>query len=107
METSPLIKKGDRKTRKLKTVEEKGGLFINLMTMHASKGLEFDNVFLIGCDDSAMLKDDASSGLPNVQEERRLFYVAMTRARHRLGFSVCSSDPSKLQSQFLTEIGFK
>ena len=56
---------------------------VNLMTLHAAKGLEFPVVFVVGCEDG--LVPLQQGGLESdVEEERRLFYVAMTRARERL-----------------------
>lgn len=57
---------------------------VTLMTVHAAKGLEFDTVFIVGLEEnlfpSSMCVDDERQ----VEEERRLFYVAMTRAKHHL-----------------------
>lgn len=62
---------------------------VHLLTFHASKGLEFDTVFLIDCmDDITPTSNALSHHLlqedEEFEEERRLFYVAMTRARMRL-----------------------
>lgn len=62
---------------------------INLLTFHASKGLEFNTVFLIDCMDgitpsSSALNQHLLHEEEEFEEERRLFYVAMTRARHQL-----------------------
>ena len=60
--------------------EEKG---IRLMTMHASKGLEFDTVYLPDCQEGKI--PSAKSQTPDaIEEERRMFYVAMTRAKQEL-----------------------
>ena len=60
---------------------------VTLMTMHAAKGLEFPVVFIAGCENGLIpytrLKDDVS----DLDEERRLFYVAMTRAKEHLCLS--------------------
>ena len=66
--------------------EEDGGR-VNLMSVHAAKGLEFDGVIVSGAElgyfpHSRSLEDDAG-----VEEERRLFYVAMTRARKKLALA--------------------
>jgi uncharacterized protein (TIGR00375 family) len=60
---------------------------VALMSMHAAKGLEFAVVFVAGCEDGLIPfhRPDRSGADP--QEERRLFYVAMTRARQRLYFT--------------------
>ena len=57
---------------------------VSLMTMHASKGLEFPIVFIAGCEESLIPHHKPDKGEYNIQEERRLFYVAMTRAMERL-----------------------
>jgi DNA helicase-2/ATP-dependent DNA helicase PcrA len=56
---------------------------VQLMTMHASKGLEFPVVFMLGCEET-LLPLQLESLVSDEEEERRLFYVAMTRAKHRL-----------------------
>jgi DNA helicase II / ATP-dependent DNA helicase PcrA len=55
-----------------------------LMTMHAAKGLEFAVVFIAGCEAGFIPFQRRDQGPEDVEEERRLFYVAMTRARRRL-----------------------
>lgn len=64
---------------------------VTLMTVHAAKGLEFNNVFVVGVEDdlfpSAMSKDSFDS----VEEERRLLYVALTRARNFCMLSYATS----------------
>lgn len=57
---------------------------IALMTMHASKGLEFPTVFIAGCEDGLIPYRMPGKGNTDLDEERRLFYVAMTRAKERL-----------------------
>ncbi|EYF07712.1 UvrD-helicase domain-containing protein [Chondromyces apiculatus] len=60
---------------------------VSLLTLHASKGLEFRVVFLVGCEDGLLPLRIARDEDPDVSEERRLFYVGMTRARERLYLS--------------------
>ena len=55
-----------------------------LMTMHASKGLEFPVVIIAGCETGFIPYNRSDQEPDDVEEERRLFYVAMTRARQRL-----------------------
>jgi len=55
-----------------------------MMTVHASKGLEFDNVFLCGMEENTFPNRMVLNEKDGVEEERRLCYVAMTRARKRL-----------------------
>jgi superfamily I DNA/RNA helicase len=58
---------------------------VSLMTIHASKGLEFDSVWIVGANDIVMPGENTGEDL--LQEERRIFYVAMTRARENLFIS--------------------
>jgi DNA helicase-2/ATP-dependent DNA helicase PcrA len=68
--------------------EDKGK--VNLMTIHASKGLEFPVVFIVGAEDGIIPHARSmEEGDGSVEEERRLFYVAITRARDKLFISSC------------------
>jgi len=66
---------------------------VTLCTLHGSKGLEFDHVFLVGCEEgllphSRTLDTRATDASPqDIEEERRLFYVGVTRAREALTLS--------------------
>ncbi|WP_407425443.1 ATP-dependent helicase [Treponema sp.] len=85
---------------------------VNLMTIHASKGLEFPVVFIAGTEEGLIPHGRAvdEGGDAAVEEERRLFYVAITRARDKLLISSCRSrrrQNSTVESQpsrFLDEI---
>jgi len=57
---------------------------VNLMTLHASKGLEFPVVIIVGTDDGIIPHSNAFSDPEQLQEERRLFYVGITRAKEKL-----------------------
>jgi DNA helicase-2/ATP-dependent DNA helicase PcrA len=70
--------------------EDKGS--VSLMTIHASKGLEFNVVFLMGVEDKVLPHERSVEEGPHmVEEERRLFYVAITRARQKLYMTVCTT----------------
>jgi len=57
---------------------------VSLMSMHASKGLEFPVVFIAGCEETLIPHRKPDSEKNDIREERRLFYVAMTRSMERL-----------------------
>lgn len=57
---------------------------LQLMTVHSAKGLEFDNVFITGLEEGLFPHESSSREHDGVEEERRLMYVAITRARQRL-----------------------
>ncbi|MBN9203370.1 UvrD-helicase domain-containing protein [Methylibium petroleiphilum] len=60
---------------------------VQLMTVHAAKGLEFDQVFITGLEEGLFPHENAAADLDGLEEERRLMYVAITRARKRLYLS--------------------
>ena len=60
---------------------------IQLMTVHSAKGLEFDAVFITGIEEGLFPHENSLSDADGVEEERRLMYVAITRARQRLYLS--------------------
>ena len=70
--------------------EEETGARVTLCTLHGSKGLEWDHVLLVGCEEgllphSRTLDSKATDAAPqDIEEERRLFYVGVTRARETL-----------------------
>lgn len=65
------------------TMEENSNCVV-LMTIHSSKGLEFDNVFIVGMEENLFPSTLALTSKKETEEERRLFYVAMTRAKKTL-----------------------
>lgn len=81
-----------------------------LMTVHAAKGLEFDNVFVIGMEENIFPSSRSLDNEADVEEERRLAYVAITRARKRLYLSCSSqrmlfgSTSHNLPSRFVGEL---
>ncbi len=82
---------------------------VNLLTVHASKGLEFEEVYVIDLMDGRFPNRKLASRAGLIEEERRLFYVAVTRAKSRLYLSFAKEDRFKevtfVPSQFLYEAG--
>lgn len=83
---------------------------VSLMTIHSAKGLEFDTVFVIGMSEGVFPSERSmSDGIKGLEEERRLAYVAYTRARRKL-YLTDSNDfsfviqNSKNTSRFVNEI---
>ncbi|HEX7384335.1 MAG TPA: UvrD-helicase domain-containing protein [Burkholderiaceae bacterium] len=66
---------------------EAGADAIQLMTVHSAKGLEFDCVFITGLEEGLFPHENAFTDADGLEEERRLMYVAITRARKRLYLS--------------------
>ncbi len=83
---------------------------ITLMTIHASKGLEFPNVFIIGMEEGLFPHSQSQMDLHELEEERRLCYVAITRGMERVFLTNAQSRlyfgsvQSNIPSRFLTEI---
>ena len=84
-----------------------------LMTVHAAKGLEFSNIFIVGVEEDLFPSAMANNSIEEIEEERRLLYVAITRAkkfcmmsyassRYRNG-TTCTTSPSR----FLRDIDTK
>ena len=85
---------------------------VNIMTLHGAKGLEFDNVFLAGWEEGLFPNQRAidEGGTKALEEERRLAYVGMTRARRRLTVSFAANRriynqwSSSVPSRFVEEL---
>lgn len=83
---------------------------ISLMSLHAAKGLEFDTVFLVGMEEGLLPHSRSLSDSVQLEEERRLCYVGITRAKQQLILSYAhyrsqyGSSSSAIPSRFLAEI---
>ncbi len=83
---------------------------VTLMTVHSAKGLEFDYVFLIGMEESIFPHNNSLFDRQGLEEERRLCYVAITRARKELQLvnakrrTLYGMDSMNPQSRFIDEI---
>jgi DNA helicase-2/ATP-dependent DNA helicase PcrA len=81
-----------------------------MMTIHQSKGLEYKNVYLVGLEEELFPSQMSMETRADLEEERRLFYVAITRAEKKLTFSYATSRyrfgklKSCEQSRFLDEV---
>jgi DNA helicase-2/ATP-dependent DNA helicase PcrA len=99
--------------------EEIGKDAVQLMTVHAAKGLEFDHVFILRLTRGAfpvyarkpvlefpdeLMKEERPRGDFHIQEERRLFYVALTRAQERLTVTAVVDNKRNKPSTFLDDI---
>ncbi len=83
---------------------------VSLMTLHCAKGLEFPLVFIVGMEDGLLPHHRRGDEIEDLEEERRLFYVGMTRAKERLFLSRAEKrytfgvGRANLPSRFLDEI---
>jgi DNA helicase-2/ATP-dependent DNA helicase PcrA len=84
---------------------------VAFMTLHSAKGLEFENVFIIGVEDGLLPHERSSNNEDELEEERRLFFVGITRAKTGLYVSyalyrtVRGQTLRTIPSQFLFELG--
>ena len=80
------------------------------MSLHASKGLEFEEVVVAGCEESLLPHQRSIGDTEAIEEERRLLFVGMTRAKKNLTLTSAKSRPVRgfrertMESQFLSEI---
>ncbi|MBR2841482.1 UvrD-helicase domain-containing protein [Candidatus Saccharibacteria bacterium] len=85
---------------------------VTLMTLHAAKGLEFPVVFIVGMEEGLFPSSRCVEDAADLEEERRLAYVGMTRAMRRLFLTYAGSRFSfgdrsyNMPSRFLTELGY-
>ena len=90
--------------------EENGSNKVTLMTVHSSKGLEFPYVFVAGMEENIFPSGGFMASESEIEEERRLFYVAMTRAKKHVHFTFASTrtrngkHESNSPSRFIKEV---
>jgi len=90
--------------------DEDGDAKVTLITMHNTKGLEFDRVLVTGLEDGLFPREETAYDREELEEERRLFYVAVTRARQSLFFTAVKRRllhgrfQDRQPSRFLSEI---
>ncbi len=83
---------------------------VQLMTLHSAKGLEFDYVFIVGLEEGIFPAQRSITDNQRMEEERRLAYVGITRARKQLTLTMCElrrlygKEERNLPSRFLTEL---
>jgi len=94
------------KARRFERQEKEKETGVSLLTYHSAKGLEFDTVFIMDlCEGGSPHRQAVSKD--ETEEERRMFYVAVTRAKNRL-FLTFSSDrrgKKQIRSRFIKELG--
>ena len=92
------------------TMDAHHGETVSVMTLHMSKGLEFDHVFIVGCEEGILPHSRSFDTAENIEEERRLLYVGITRARRHVVLSwsrvraLYGRETYQVPSGFLREI---
>ncbi|MFN8012205.1 MAG: UvrD-helicase domain-containing protein [Holophagaceae bacterium] len=100
----------DRVTLAADADEVEGAADLSLMTIHCAKGLEFPIVFVVGMEEDVFPNRQARETGEGLEEERRLFYVAITRAKSRLTLTgarrrrMMGQDMLGMPSRFLREL---
>ena len=94
----------------MKEKEEKKGGGVTLISFHSSKGLEFPVVFIVGTEEDILPHKKSMNSIEGLEEERRLFYVGVTRAMKELYITNCDrrfkygKETPSIPSRFLDEI---
>ena len=90
--------------------DENGSNKVTMMTVHSSKGLEFPYVYVVGMEENIFPSGGFMASESDIEEERRLFYVAMTRAKKAVAFSFAQTrtrngkHESNSPSRFVREV---
>lgn len=110
LESTRLIDRLTLTETPIESQDEENPNYISLMTIHSSKGLEFPVVFLVGVEDGLVPHKNSIGSISGIAEERRLLYVAMTRAKEKLIMSYAHMRQTGYQkeirkaSRFLSEL---
>ncbi len=86
---------------------------VSLMTLHCAKGLEFENVFIVGLEDGILPHERSKDVISEMEEERRLFFVGITRTKKRLSITLSrhrtihGRTTRTIPSHFLSEAGLQ
>ncbi|MBR5703871.1 MAG: UvrD-helicase domain-containing protein [Bacteroidales bacterium] len=105
LETTSLLSNADTEDK-----DENGTNKVALMTVHSAKGLEFPYVYIAGAEENLFPSGGMMASPADIEEERRLFYVALTRAKKAVGVSFASTrmrngkHESNAPSRFVREI---
>ena len=86
--------------------KEEEGAKVTLMTIHSAKGLEFKNVFVVGLEENLFPSSMCGDSIRALEEERRLFYVAITRAEERCYLSYAKNRFKYGKTEFCTPSRF-
>ncbi|KKP42842.1 MAG: ATP-dependent DNA helicase PcrA, DNA helicase II / ATP-dependent DNA helicase PcrA, partial [candidate division WS6 bacterium GW2011_GWE2_33_157] len=90
--------------------QDGSGNYVNLMTLHSSKGLEFEYVFIVGMEEGILPHSRSFTDENGLEEERRLCYVGITRAKEKLYLTFAEQRQTRegystqIPSRFLGEI---
>ena len=105
LETTSLLSNADTEDK-----DDNGSNKVALMTVHSAKGLEFPYVYVAGMEENLFPSGGMMASPADIEEERRLFYVALTRAKRAVGVSFASTrmrngkHESNAPSRFIREI---
>jgi DNA helicase-2/ATP-dependent DNA helicase PcrA len=83
-------------TEQATSSDERGA--VSLMTLHSAKGLEFSRVYIAGVEDGMLPHQNSLDSPPAIEEERRLFYVGITRAKQKL--SILAARKRRIYNQW-------
>mgnify|MGYP001603661239 CR=1 FL=1 len=110
LENVALVENGNLPTKRKTNNEERNNDAVTLMTLHSAKGLEFPIVFIVGMEEGLFPHSRSMLDVAELEEERRLCYVGITRAKEKLYLTYTrqrlyfGQRSNNLVSRFLTDI---